>query len=395
MLGDHVGAQVQHGLAVQREAVLAQRLLDVLGADARVGVVGHSAGPPAGAVRAHVVQLVAQPLRLALRLAHLHPQLVVLVAHALELVRAALEQGLAGQRLTVRRAPRLDALRRRAVEHDQRSRRLPALLDALASGLPAVVAQRIGQLAAVQSGHQQAQHVGVALLHPRQLDRVAAVGHDVLQDLVQPVAVAHPDRDDRDVGLHDRAVASPRLDLERPARRAVLLLADQDRGELRAQLVPGLAGGHELEEVLPGQLHDRPAEARLGRRVPRSHLALLVEREVLAAEEALDDDRVGLELLPGDAERDLGQVRRLVALRGGVVAAVSHAYSILGKAGRRARLRGRPRTRVQHRWSRSAGTSSFGLCPRSEAGLLGPAPPTPTLPPGADRPWRPRSRGWA
>ena len=144
------------------------------------------------------------------------------------------------------------------------------------------------------------------LLHPVVLDGVAAMRRDVLQEVVQRVAVADPDRDDRDIRADLAAVAAARDQLEPLAGALFALLARDDRGKHLAERLLCVGRREVLAEVFAEDFVGRPAEAAHRGAVPAADLALLVHREVAAVEQAQDHVLVALELLGGDAERGLG-----------------------------------------------------------------------------------------
>ena len=274
MLGDLAGLEIHDRLAVQGEAVLPQRGLDVRRRDARVGRVD-GASTPAHHAGTEVIELAAERLDLLVCVAQLLAELVVLLPQPLELVGGG-HTG-RGRRRSRRRARgriRHDA-RRRAVEDHESAGGQPPLLDPLVVGLPVVVERR-RHLAAVQGDHDQTQHLRVALLHAVVLDGVAAVRGDVLQHPVEPVAIADADGHQRDVGRHLGAVAPARGHLDAATGRFVADLAAENRRDHLAQIALG-PGREELEEVLPEQLVAGPAEPLLGVGVPGADLALLVE----------------------------------------------------------------------------------------------------------------------
>jgi hypothetical protein len=104
------------------------------------------------------------------------------------------------------------------------------------------------------------------------------------------------------------------------SRRWVSSSNAQPAGPSRLGRVAAAGRGDVLEEVLAHYLERGPAEARLGAVVPVRDLALLVEREVLAAEEAADHVLVLGELLGRQPDRRISEVGRLLSLRFGVVA---------------------------------------------------------------------------
>src|SRR2546429_4550488 len=102
----------------------------------------------------------------------------------------------------------------------------------------------------------------------------------VLQEVVQRVAVADPDRDDRDIRADLAAVAAARDQLEPLAGALFALLAGDDRGKHFAERLLCVGRREVLAEVFAEDFVGRPAEAAYRGAVPAADLALLVHREV-------------------------------------------------------------------------------------------------------------------